>query len=162
MHSNCLAPCMTLPTRITPRSKTLIDDIVFNEINKAAISGNLVTDKPDQHAEFLMTPKILENDPNKVKLRRSYKNFNNDLFKNDLLKTNLHDVNFSFEQFLLELNNLLDIHAPFKYSKRNNEKHNKPWITNGIENSIRKKKKMYKKLCRKKNFTNYIKSIKTM
>ena len=104
-----------------------------------------------------MTSKILENDPNKVTLRRSYENFNN-----DLLKTNLDDVNFSFEQFLLELNNLLDIHAPFKYSKRNNEKHNKPWITNGIENSIRKKKKMYKKLCRKKNFTNYIKSIKTM
>ena len=90
----------------------------------------------------------MENYPNKVTLRRSYKNFNNELFKNDLLKTdwesllktNLNDVNFSFEQFLLELNNLLDIHAPFKYSKYKNKKHNKPWITNGTANSIRKKR----------------------
>ena len=68
-----------------------------------------------------------------------------------MLKTNLNDVNFSFEQFLLKLNNLLDIHAPFKYSKRKNEKHNKPWITNGIANSIRKKNNLYKKLCRAKD-----------
>ena len=93
-----------------------------------------------------MTSKILENDPNKVTLRRSYENFNN-----DLLKTNLDDVNFSFEQFLLELNNLLDIHAPLNYSKRKNEKHNKLWFTNGIANSIRKKKNFHKKLCRAKD-----------
>ena len=159
MHSNSLVPYITLPTRITPRSKTLIDNIFFNEINEAALSGNLVTDISDHHAQFLITPKILENNPNKVTLRRSYKNFNNELFKNDLLKTDwesllktsLNDVNFSFEQFLLKLNNLLDIHAPFKYSKRKNEKHNKPWITNGIANSIRKKNNLYKKLCRAKD-----------
>ena len=62
-------------------------------------------------------------------LRTSYEKFNNDSFKNDLskadwvsmLKTYLNDVNFSFEQFLLELNNLLDIHTPFRYSKRKNK-----------------------------------------
>ena len=145
MHSNSLVPYITLPTRITPRSKTLIDNIFFNEINEAAISGNLTTNISDHHAQFLITPKILGNNPNKVTLRRSYKNLNNELFKSDLLKTNwesllktnLNDVNFSFEQFLLELNNLLDIHAPFKYSKRNDKSRNKPWITNGIANSIR-------------------------
>ena len=92
-------------------SKALIDNIFFNEINEAAISRNLITDIPDHHAQFLITSKILKNDPNKVTLRRSYKNFNNELFKNNLLKTywesllktNLNDVNFSFEQFLLEL-----------------------------------------------------------
>ena len=65
-----------------------------------------------------------------------------------MLKTGLSDANFYFEQFLLELNNLLDIDPPFKYSKRKNEKHNKPWITNGIANSIRKKNNLYKKLVR--------------
>ena len=101
----------------------------------------------------------MENYSNKVTLRRSYRNFNNELFKNDLLKTdlesllktNLNDVYFSFEQFLLELVNLLDIHAPFKYSKYKNKKHNKPWITNGIANSIRKKNNLYNKLCRAKD-----------
>ena len=135
-HSNSLVPYITLPTCITSRSKTLIDNIFFNEINEAALSGNLVTDISDHHAQFLITPKILENNPNKVTLRRSYKNFNNELFKNDLLKTDwesllktsLNDVNFSFEQFLLKLNNLLDIQAPFKYWKHKNEKHNKPGL----------------------------------
>ena len=157
MHSNSLVPYITLPTRITPRSKTLIDNIFFNEINEAALSGNLVTDISDHHAQFLITPKILENNPNKVTLRRSYKNFNNELFKNhllktdreSLLKTNLNDVDLSFEQFLLKLNNL-DMHAPFKYSKRKNEKHDQPWITNGTANSIRKKNNLHKKLCRAK------------
>ena len=62
-------------------------------------------------------------------LRTSYEKFNNDSFKNDLsktdwvsmLKTYLNDVNFSFEQFLLELNNLLDIQTPFRYSKHKNK-----------------------------------------
>ena len=153
----------------------MTDNIFFNEINEAAISGNLITDISDHHAQFLVTPKILGNDPNKVTLRRSYKNFNNELFKNDLLKTNwesllktnLNDVNFSFEQFLLELNNLLDIHTPFKYSKHNDKKRNKPWITNGITNSIRKiicitNFAEQRTLKEKKNFTNYTKPIKIM
>ena len=97
-------------------------------------------------------------------LRRSYKNFNNELFQSDLLKTNwesllktnLNDVNFSFEQFLLEFNNLLDIHAPFKYSKRKkrnerDKKRNKPWFTNGIANTVRKKNNLYNKSCRAKD-----------
>ena len=109
MQSNSLVHYITLPTRITPRSKTLIDNIFFNETNEAAISRNLITDISDHHAQFLITPKILGNDPNKVTLRRSFKNFNNELFKNDLLKTNwesllktnLNDVNFSLIYTLL-------------------------------------------------------------
>ena len=158
MHSNSLAPCITLPTCITPSSKILIDNIFFNEIDEATISGNLVTDISDHHAQFLITPKILKNDPNKVTIRRSYKNFNNELFKFDILKTdlksllkaNLNDVNFFFEQFLLELNNL-DIHVPFKYSKSKNKKHSKSWIKNSIANYIRKKNNLYKTLFQAKD-----------
>ena len=63
MHSNSLIPYITLPTRITPRSKTLTDNIYFKEINEAPISRNLFTDISDHHAQFLITPKILGNDP---------------------------------------------------------------------------------------------------
>ena len=59
---------------------------------------------------------------------------------------------FLFEQFLLELNNLPDIHTPFKYSIRKNKKHNKLWITNGIATSIRKKKNICNKLYQGKDF----------
>ena len=65
MHSNSLVPYITLSTLITPKSKTLIDNIFFIEVKEAALSENLVTDISDHHAQFLITAKILENDPNK-------------------------------------------------------------------------------------------------
>ena len=58
LYSDSLVPYITLPIRITPRSKTLTDNILFNEINEATISGNLITDISDHHAQFLITPKI--------------------------------------------------------------------------------------------------------
>ena len=72
MYSNSLVPyIIALPPCITARSKATIDNIFFSQINEAAISGNLFTDIWD-HAQLLITPKILENDPNKVTLTRSY------------------------------------------------------------------------------------------
>ena len=68
-------------------SKTLIDSILFSESNEAAISGNLITDISDYHAQFLITSKIFENNPNELTLRRSFKKFNIVLLKNDLLNT---------------------------------------------------------------------------
>ena len=58
MYSNSLVRYITLPTRITPRSKTLIDNIFFSEINEAAVSRNLITDISDHHVQFLITPKF--------------------------------------------------------------------------------------------------------
>ena len=58
MHSNSLVPYITLSTHSTSRSKTLTGNIFFNEINEAAISGNLITDISDHHAQFLITPKF--------------------------------------------------------------------------------------------------------
>ena len=167
-------PYVTLLAHITPRLKILIYSIFFNEVNEAAIFWNLITDISDHHAHVLITPKILKNDPSKVRFRRSFKNlinsklFKNNLLKNDwksLLRTKLN-VNFSFEKFLLELNNLFDLNATFKYSKCKNKKH-KPWITNSITNSIREiiRKINYaeqRTLKERKNFTIYTKPIKIM
>ena len=49
MYSNSCTPYITLPTRITPRSKTLIDNIFYNNFN-ASMSGNLITDISDHLA----------------------------------------------------------------------------------------------------------------
>ena len=79
-------------------------------------------------------------------LRRSFKNVNNKLFKNNLLKTYwesyLNNVDFSFEKSLLELNDLIDIHALFKYSKRKNKKHKNPVLQTIFANYTRKKNDM--------------------
>ena len=55
-----------LPVHITPRSKTLID-IFYNNFNESIISGNLIADISDHLAQFISTPKILQQEPKKKK-----------------------------------------------------------------------------------------------
>ena len=69
MYSNSFVPYITLPTRITPRSKTLINNIFFNNSYDSITSGNLITDISDHLAQFFITPNILEKGPKS----RSYK-----------------------------------------------------------------------------------------
>ena len=68
-----------------------------------------------------------------------------------LLNLELNYVNFVFSQLIQKVNELLDIHAPYKYFKPKNKEHNKPWITNGIATSIKKKNNLYEKFCRAKD-----------
>lgn len=77
MHSNSFA--------LHPDDNIFLID--FNEVDEATISGNLIGDISGHHAQFLIAPKFLENDPNKVTLGESFKNFKNKIFKNNLLKT---------------------------------------------------------------------------
>ena len=159
MYSNCFIPYITLPTRITPRSKTLIDNIFYNNFDDSIISGNIITDISDHLTQFLITPKVLENEPKKSIYKICFKNFNEELFENNLKNTNwealfnlnLTDVNFSFGQFIQKIIELLDIHPPYKYFKPKIKKHNKPWITCGLATSIKKKNNLYKKFCQAKD-----------
>ena len=84
MYSNSFVPYITLPTRITLRSKTLIDNIFFNNSYDSITSGNLITDISDHLAQFSITPNILENGPKSRSYQRCYKNFNKENFENDL------------------------------------------------------------------------------
>ena len=122
IYWDSFASYITLPTQITPRSKTLIDNIFLNDINEVITSGNLITNISDHLVQFLITSNVLKNKPNKLILKRCFKKFNEDLFVNDLqktkwkviFKTDLNDVNFFFSQLILKINELLDIRAPFK------------------------------------------------
>ena len=50
------------------------------------------------------------------------------------------DVNFSMNQYLSKIDRLLEIHAPFKKLNKKELKFlTKPWITQGLQNSIKKK-----------------------
>ena len=110
----------------------LIGNIFFNDINEEITSGNLITDLSEHLAQFLITPNVLENKPNKLIHKRCFKKFNEELFANDLqkskwkaiLKTDLNDANFLFNQLILKINELLDIHAPFKFFKPKIKKKN--------------------------------------
>ena len=47
---------ITYPTRITPRSKTLIDNIFSTDAYAEILSGNIVTNISDHLAQFLSFP----------------------------------------------------------------------------------------------------------
>ena len=51
-----LLPYVTLPTRITDRSQTLIDNIFFNSTSNQIISGNLTSTVSDHLPQFLIYP----------------------------------------------------------------------------------------------------------
>ena len=45
-----LSPHITIPTTITPRPRTLIENIFMNTVNKPSISGNLMCSISDHLA----------------------------------------------------------------------------------------------------------------
>ena len=46
-------PQIMNPTRITPRSQTLIDNIFYNEVQPKIIPGNITTDISDDLTQFI-------------------------------------------------------------------------------------------------------------
>ena len=160
MYSNSFASYIKAPTSITPRPKLLIDNVFYNNFNESIISGYRISDISDYLAQFIITTKNLQQKTKKKKNHKQcFKNFNENLFENNLktinwealLNLELNDVNFSFSQLIQKINELLDIHAPSKYFKPKNKKHNKPWMTSGTATPIKKKNNLYKKFCRAKD-----------
>ena len=54
MYSSSLSPQIAILTRITPRSKTLIDKIFTNSADESSLSGNLSYAILDTLAKFLI------------------------------------------------------------------------------------------------------------
>ena len=61
-------------------------------------------------------------------------------------------VNFSVNQYLSKIDSLLEIHAPLKKLNKKELKFlTKPGITQGLQNSIKKKNNIYSKFVKCKN-----------
>ena len=73
MHSNFLMPYISSPSRVTPRSQTLIDNIFSNKIEEESFSGNITTTVSDHYAQFL----LLKNDnlPKRQKERKQIRDY---------------------------------------------------------------------------------------
>ena len=120
MYTNLLLPYITIPTRVTTHSKTLIDNIFSNNIEDGLISGNIRTIISDHYAQFLLQKNI------KIEKKNifchNFKNFNEDLFYyklnqinwNAKLEIDKKDIDTSFNNFFLTFNILLQQHAPIK------------------------------------------------
>ena len=63
-----------------------------------------------------------------------------------------NDVNFSMNEYLSKIDRLLDTHAPIKKLNKKELKFlTKPWITQGLQNSVKKKNNIYSKFVKCKN-----------
>ena len=121
MYASFLLPYINTPSRVTPHSKTLIDNIFSNTIEDSSISGNLVTTISDHYSQFLLM-KNLNNKKNITKTEvyhQDFQNINEKRLENDLQNTSWDDVlevhsegvDKSFETFLAPLTlSLIDMH----------------------------------------------------
>ena len=63
-----------------------------------------------------------------------------------------NDVNFPVNEYLSKIDSLLDTHAPIKKLNKKELKFlAKPWITNGLQNSNKKKNSIYSKCVKCEN-----------
>ena len=167
LSSNHLLPHISIPTRITDRSKTLIDNI-FSNSTAENLSGNLTTSISDHLPQFVILPlseKLSKPEKNNT-YKRNFKNINKDQLLHDFsainwqntLNLDRNDSNYSFNAFFENVNNrILDKHAPFrKISNRNFKRQQKPWITRGILTSIKKRNNLFSKF--KEAKSNIVKS----
>ena len=158
--SNLLLPLISLPTKINNKNNTLIDNIFTNQFNPDTISGNLTVNISDHLPSFMITPRANQNHlPKKHNIyTRDLNNFDRENFFADILSTDWNstivedDADLSFNQFLSKLNYIIDKYMPLKkLSNREYKRRFKPWITNGILNSISRKNKLYNKYSKTKD-----------
>ena len=154
LESNSFSPKILLPTRVTSKSRTLIDNIFSNQIDVDTFSGNLDLSFSDHLPQFLVTP--VGNDPTPKKHNifvRDMRGFNQDRFKSDIQNVRWDDladhgdIDHSFNNFLNKFNAVLDTHAPLKKANKKQLKaQQKPWITGGILCSMRKRDNIFRQL----------------
>ena len=161
MYSSSLIPEITSPTRVSTKSKTLIDNIFSTDSPEEPISGNIITSISDHLAQFLLFPiEKTKGSKKKEIYKRNFKSLTGNELIEDLknidwdkaLRLNQNLTNKSFKLFFYIFETLLDTYAPLKKLSNSELKlHSKPWITHGIMRSIKIKDKIYKKLLKSKN-----------
>ena len=171
MFSLGFIPSITLPTRLTNTSATLIDNVFTNNIiSNRHISGILLSDMSDQLPYFYCIDKNilkcskLTSDKYKHNFNESniHKLFNELSSKNleNLLHKNI-DIDPNITTFRKNvLSDALDKHIPLKKIKfRKYKDKNSSWITDGILKSIKFRDNMYKRM---KQATPYSTNFNTL
>ena len=156
--SNGAIPIITKPARVTPESSSIIDHIITNDSNHQIKSFIFEVDVSDHYPILCKIDKRKSNFSknhsdvyfrNKSKFTpvifcEDLKN-NLDLFFFNLPLLTKDNFNENFEKFTNIVSSTIDKHAPLtKLSRRQLKLYSKLWLTKGIINSIKNKRKMFK------------------
>ena len=143
-------PMITKATRITNHSATLIDHIYTNSPEKVIKSGICLADISDHLPCFCTVSTKL---PAFIHERyyRDFSHFDKDLFEIDLANIDFYnlvqgeDVNVNMNNIANALQEITNKHAPIRQVTNSKKRQlKKPWISNGILNSIKRKQKLFK------------------
>jgi uncharacterized protein YozE (UPF0346 family) len=156
-----LIPKITLPTRVTHSSATLIDHIYCNmDIHTA---GTIMSDITDHFSNFIFCDKTIQNTSKPKQV--SYRVINNQTMAdlnqalenerwNDVYSAN--DANIAYQNFLSIYLNLINTLLPMKTVSFNKSKHKiQPWMTRGLLISMKNKEKLYIKMLKGRNSENF-------
>ena len=153
-------PTISLPTRITDTTATVIDNIFVSPHENTYESGNLLTGISDHLAQFIFPvgSSTIE-EQNTMLTYRDWKALDpirlSESFKkidwNKILSLEKNDPDYSFCRFFDKLTILIDSHVPLKkMSKKQRNSLSKPWMTNEIRKSIRTRDSLLKKFKKEK------------
>ena len=164
LYSFSLFPLITKPTRNTPNTSTLIDNIYFNDMSFLnTINGILFSGITDHFPIFTIISDSIVTRGSTLKKSRilSPKNIKN--FENSLKSVSWADVKntddgpAAFDIFYKKFCKLYDESFPMQEVKpRYTNK--KPWLSEGLKKSIKHKNKLYIKQARtptESNISNY-------
>ena len=161
LTNNKFMPLITIPTRITTQSKTLIDNIFFNQFSSDIISGNITVGISDHIPQFSIIPNFhTPLKKYKIIFTRKYRNFDHNKFNEDLNKINWSlddssDANQYTSNFIHIIEQILDKHAPLsKISNKQLKQKSKPWIDNDVLKAIKVKNRIHHKYIKEQNPIN--------
>ena len=168
------SPVITLPTRLTSSSATLIDHIYTNKL-QSTNSGIIITDVADHFGVFHITKENKVTKPNSTKQARYFSQKNIDKFQTLLEHTNFDQVipetdntrcylflvilincpNKAYNTFVQLYMTAFDQSFPLRIVKANTKFiKREPWMTPGLLNSSRTKAKLLTKKLNKPNTLN--------
>ena len=159
LTANSYLPKITLPTRFTETSGTLIDNFFckLTNITIESVAGILTKKFSDHQPYFILLNAIIEKPhmPKYIQIRvQSEYAFNN--FKKGVQSSNIYDSldnnsfanpNNNYNILINKLTQEKEIHMPDKIVKFKKHKHKKTtWITTGIIKSIKYRDNLYLRL----------------
>ena len=135
LYSHAFFPTINSPTQITANSKTLINNIFYNDVTKNIISGNIATSISDHLTQFLLISNQNPSSKNQMlntDEKRSFRNINSIASEEDLKRINWNEAltlseenpNLSFKTFLDIVDRLIDKHCPKNAFPKQNIKQN--------------------------------------
>ena len=152
MSSNGFLPLITRPSRVTATSATLIDNIFTNDIGDInhSVQGLFITDISDHFPVFHIAKQMEIEEKDAYIYKRLYGSQNKDIFCHAMSNiswdeiSRATDTQQAFDTFHKHLVKMYNKHFPkIRVKKKYNNR--KPWLSEGLKNSIKQKNKLYLK-----------------